>query len=58
MFPTTSTSLRLVQIPTILGDREKLQLHTITVVLLDTSGRRIGESAWELDVRAHRVSSV
>ena len=55
VFPTTATQLRLTQIPTLLGNHEKLQQHTITVVLLDTAGHRIGESAWELDVRLPRI---
>jgi hypothetical protein len=55
VFPTTATRLRLVQIPTLLGHKEKLQQHTITIVLMDTAGHRIGESAWELDVRLPKV---
>jgi hypothetical protein len=55
VFTTTATHLRLVQIPTLLGNKEKLQQHTITVVLMDTAGHRIGESAWELDVRLPRL---
>jgi hypothetical protein len=55
VYTTTGTRLRLTQIPTILGDRERLQLHTITIVLMDTAGHRIGESAWELDVRLPRL---
>jgi hypothetical protein len=42
-------------VPNVAGDREKLQQHSITVVLMDTSGHRIGESAWELDVRMARA---
>ena len=55
VFTTTATRLRLTQIPDILGDQEKLQVHTITVVLMDTAGHRIGESAWELDLRLRRI---
>ena len=55
VFPTTSTHLRLKQITNIQGSREDIQLHTITVVLMDTADRRIRESAWELDVRMHKV---
>ena len=58
VYTTTKTAVTLHQILDLLGSREKLQMHTITVVLLDTAGRRIGESAWELDVRAHRLSTV
>jgi len=55
VFTTTAMQLRLTEIPTVLGNREKLQQHTITVVLMDTAGHRIGESAWELDVRLPRL---
>jgi hypothetical protein len=55
VYLTTGTSLRLTQVPNVAGDREKLQQHSITVVLMDTSGHRIGESAWELDVRMARA---
>jgi hypothetical protein len=51
VFTTTGTHLQLPRIPDLRGVKEKLQLHSITVVLVDTDGRRIGESAWELDVR-------
>jgi hypothetical protein len=51
VFATTSTSLKLPQIANLADSNEKVQLHSITVVLLDSAGRRIGESAWQLDVR-------
>jgi hypothetical protein len=54
VFVTTQTHLRLKQIPNVPG-KEKLQMHSITVVLMDTAGHRIGESAWELDVRLPRI---
>ena len=56
VYPTTATSLRLPELANLRG-RDKLQMHTVIVVLLDTSGRRIGESAWELDVRVRRIGS-
>ena len=58
VYPTTQNQLRLDQVTDIAGDREKVQLHTFMVILVDTAGRRIGESAWELDLRMHRVSTV
>jgi hypothetical protein len=54
VYPTTNTHLRLNLIPDVAG-RDEVQLHVVTVVLMDTAGHRIGESAWELDVRMHRV---
>jgi hypothetical protein len=56
VFTTTKTSIRFPQIPDIANSKQTLQVHSITVVLMDTSGHRIGESAWELDVRIHKAS--
>jgi hypothetical protein len=58
VFTTTQTHLRIGLITDIPGDHETVQMHSVTVVLLDTAGHRIGESAWELDFRMHRVSTV
>jgi hypothetical protein len=55
IYTTTSSTLTLQQIPPIAGNTERIQVHFITVVLLDTAGHRIGESAWQLDVRMRRV---
>jgi hypothetical protein len=54
IYTTTDNGLTLGQIPPIPGDTERIQLHIITVVLMDTSGHRIGESAWQIDVRMRR----
>jgi len=54
IYTTTTTSLTLPQIPPLSGNVERVQYHTVTVVLMDTSGHRIGESAWELDLRMQR----
>lgn len=55
VFTTTETTMKFPLIPSIVGDKSHLQLHTFTVVLMDTSGHRIGESAWQLDLRIPRV---
>ncbi len=55
IFTTTNEDLTIPQIPSIPGDSEKIQQHTVTVVLMDTSGHRIGESGWELDLRMRKV---
>ena len=55
IYTTTNPQLTLGQIPPIGGDAEAIQLHTVTVVLMDPSGHRIGESAWELDLRMRKV---
>lgn len=54
VYPTTKTSLRVPPIPNGYGSDE-IERHTITIVLLDTDGRRIGESAWQVDVRTRKV---
>jgi hypothetical protein len=51
VYATTNTQFKFPLIPNITGSKESLQLHTFTVVLMDTAGHRIGESAWELDLR-------
>lgn len=57
VYTTTATSLELPVISDIPGSEEELQLHTITIVLMDTSGHRIGESSWQLDLRARKVGA-
>lgn len=54
IYTTTATSITLPAIPALAGNSERIQYHSVTVVLMDTSGHRIGESAWELDVRIRR----
>jgi hypothetical protein len=55
VYTTTALAITLPQIPNVLGDKNKVQHHTVTVVLMDTSGHRIGESAWQLDFRIPKV---
>lgn len=55
VYTTTSKSFEIPLIPNLPESNEELQLHTITIVLMDTSGRRIGESAWDLEVRIRKV---
>lgn len=57
IYTTTGTSVRVAQVGNVSGDRERLQHHYVTVVLMDTAGHRIGESAWELDVRIPKVGT-
>ncbi|NEE04365.1 hypothetical protein [Phytoactinopolyspora halotolerans] len=44
-YTTTDTSFTLDSIPRI-GTDHGSDVHTVTIVLLDSEGRRIGESAW------------
>lgn len=55
VFTTTATSVKFPVLPALPNNRSRIQLHTFTVVLLDTTGHRIGESAWELDLRIPKV---
>jgi len=57
VYPTTSDSVTLDSIPNLPGNKDKKQLHTFIVVLMDPSGRRMGESAWELDLRLPRIGA-
>jgi len=57
VYPTTSDSVTLDSIPNVAGNKDRKQLHTFIVVLMDTSGRRLGESAWELDLRLPRIGA-
>ena len=51
IYTTTADQVTVTAIPPLAGDNEMIQLHSVTVVLMDTSGHRIGEYAWELDLR-------
>jgi hypothetical protein len=55
IFTTTATGMTIDQIPPLPGDKERVQLHAVTVILMDTAGHRIGESAWQLDVRMRKL---
>jgi hypothetical protein len=58
VFTTTDTSYRFPRLPDLLSNDEDVQLHTFTVVLMDTAGHRIGESAWRLELRIPRESRI
>jgi hypothetical protein len=56
IYLTTQTSMRFDTISNI-NQRDKVQLHTFIVVLMNTAGHRIGEAAWELDLRIPKAGS-
>lgn len=56
VYTTSKTSLVLKQILP-LDSKEDIHLHEVTVVLLDSSGRRIGESAWYRNFKMENRSS-
>jgi len=55
IYLTSSDQVTLGQIPSLAGDRDAVQLHSVVIVLMDATGHRIGESAWELDLRMRRI---
>lgn len=48
---TDEPSISLAQLPARTTDRRYRDFHEVTVVLLDSDGRRIGESAWAVQFR-------
>lgn len=55
IYTTTKTELTLTQLPrTGSGDDDRRERHRVTIVLLDPSGKRIGESAFELAFDVNR----
>lgn len=55
IYLTASDQLTLGEIPALAGNQDAVQLHSVVVVLMDRTGHRIGESAWELDLRMRRI---
>jgi hypothetical protein len=56
VYTTTHPWFTLTEVPLLAGSRDKLQLHQVTVVLLDAAGRRIGESAWTRQFKMRRMT--
>lgn len=54
IYETTKTSMTLDQLPQPVGEPTTRERHTITIVLLDPAGRRIGESAFSVDFSVDR----
>lgn len=54
VYETTDTSMTFNQLPQPVGDPATRERHTVTIVLLDTEGRRIGESAFSVDFTVER----
>jgi hypothetical protein len=56
VYVTHQPRLNLELIPQ-LASKEKIQAHQLTVILLDSTGHRIGESAWYLQFKAEKLTS-
>ena len=54
VYTTTSDSLTLTQVAS-LNSYQNVQTHEATVVLVDSAGKRVGESAWYLDFRMRKL---
>jgi hypothetical protein len=50
VYTASADEVKLSQIASV-NSYQKVQTHEATVVLLDSAGRRVGESAWYLDFR-------
>jgi hypothetical protein len=52
VFPTTGFELTIDRLPARSDDRR--EWHEVTVVLLDETGRRVGETGWTLEFQVER----
>lgn len=56
IYTTLTDSVTVSQL-NLTDSRQKIQHHEATVVLIDTAGKRIGESAWYIDFQTDRPGS-
>jgi hypothetical protein len=56
VYVTTETSLTLAELPPVTAGRGNEQ-HYVNVVLVDGTGRRVGESAWYRQFQSRRTGS-
>lgn len=54
IYPTSETELTLEQLPRNTRDDDDRERHRIVIVLLDVTGHRIGESAFEIAIDVER----
>ena len=54
IFTTTKSEMTFAQLPKPGSHYRGPENHTVTVVLLDADGHRVGESAWYVDFKVHR----
>jgi hypothetical protein len=53
VYTTTKDEIRLPPIADLLNNHESTQYHQATVILINTAGERISESAWTVEFRMH-----
>ena len=54
VFTTAERELTLEGLPDRTGDGRRRDRHEVTVILLDDAGRRVGESAWSVELQVER----
>ena len=57
IYATTDTRIVFEQFPVPPADSKRAERHSVTVVLLDAAGMRIGESAFQVDFTVDRTPS-
>jgi hypothetical protein len=55
VFETEETSIVIPSVRRLTGEDRRRQFHEVTVVLLDESGERVGESAWSVRFEVDRT---
>lgn len=53
IYTTTKDHLKLQTVSDLPGNNLSEQYHTATIVLMNTAGHRIGESAWSVEFKLH-----
>jgi hypothetical protein len=56
VFRTSAHRFTVEQVPRLEGNDRKRQFHDVTVILLDGTGRRVGESAWSVQIEVPKAN--
>ena len=56
VFRTTANQFRIEQVPRLQGNDKKRQFHEVTLILVDSNGRRVGESAWSVQIEVPKAN--
>jgi len=57
IYTTAKTSFSLQQVATLPNDPYKQQLHQVTIVLLNATGHRIGQSSWTIGFKTKALGA-
>lgn len=55
VFRTTENRFVVDQVPRLIGNDRKRQFHDVTLILVDSHGRRVGESAWSVQIEVPKA---